>query len=195
VDLRKVDLTRETKETKVTIELNPDVRDEVDIATGVPFVNHLLEAMAFHGGFGLKIRASGDVDIDHHHLVEDIGLVLGTLLHRIAADFGNIKRFGYSVIPMDEALSEVSIDVCGRPTLVFNNDFPQSKIGDFDLCLIQEFLKALTNSAKVAVHAHIRYGRNSHHMAESLFKALGKALRQAYTQTEELQSTKGTIMK
>ena len=192
---RKVDLTRETKETKVMIEFNPDVQDGIEIDSGVPFVNHLLEAMAFHGGFGLKIKARGDVDVDHHHVVEDIGLVFGSILHKITTDSGNIHRFGYSVIPMDEALSEVSIDACGRPTLVFANNFPQSKIGDFDLCLVQEFLKALASKAKIAIHAQIRYGENSHHMAESLFKALGKSLSQAYSKADDLQSTKGTLMK
>lgn len=195
MNLRKVELTRETKETKVTIEFNPDVQDGIEIDSGVPFVNHLLEAMAFHGGFGLKIRARGDVDVDHHHVVEDIGLVFGKLLHKITTGSGNIHRFGYSVIPMDEALSEVSIDACGRPTLVFADNFPQNKIGDFDLCLVQEFLKALTSKAKIAVHAQIRYGENSHHMAESLFKALGKSLSQAYSKADDLQSTKGTLMK
>ena len=177
------------------IEFDPDAQEGIEIDTGVPFVNHLLEAMAFHGGFGLKIQARGDVEVDHHHIVEDIGLVFGSALHKVATDYGNVHRFGYSVIPMDEALSEVTIDVCGRPTLVFTDSFPQGRIGDFDLCLIQEFLKALTSRAKIALHAKVRYGENSHHMAESLFKALGKSLREAYSKSEDLRSTKGTLTK
>ncbi|MBN1797440.1 MAG: imidazoleglycerol-phosphate dehydratase HisB [Spirochaetales bacterium] len=192
---RKSQLTRKTKETHVTIEINLDKSDTIDIATGVPFFNHLLHAMAFHGNFGLKVKAEGDIDVDAHHIVEDLGLVLGEILCGLVTNSGSVMRFGHAVIPMDEALSEIAIDVCGRPTCVYDAEFPQTTVGAFDLLLLREFFFALANRAKISIHVRTRAGKNSHHMAESLFKALGKALSQAYTYNEKIKniSTKGTI--
>ena len=192
---RKAQLTRKTKETHVAIEIDLCQSGAIDVATGVPFFNHLLHAMAFHGQFNLKVKAEGDTDVDAHHIVEDIGLVLGDILSGLVKDSASIMRFGHAVIPMDEALSEIALDVCGRPTCVYNAEFPQATVGNFDLLLLREFFFALANRAKISIHVYTRSGKNSHHMAESLFKALGKALGQAYAYNEKITdiSTKGTI--
>jgi len=191
---RKIEISRKTKETDITLTLDMDSKG-VEIDTPVPFFNHMLTAMAFHGGFALRIKASGDIDVDAHHIVEDIGIVLGDALSQSAAKAVSVKRYGYSVIPMDEALSEVVIDICGRPTMVLNATFPQPYSGTFDMSLIREFLIAVSNRAAIALHCISRYGENSHHIAEALFKALGKALAQAYAVNDDKQvlSTKGLI--
>jgi imidazoleglycerol-phosphate dehydratase len=193
---RKTISSRKTKETDIHIEIDPDGEGNISIKTGVPFLDHLLHAMAFHGGFDLTIKAKGDLDVDPHHLIEDTGIVLGQTLLNIVTEYGSIVRFSYAIIPMDDALSEVVIDVCGRPSLIYKAMFPQRRVGDFDTALLKEFLTGLTSRAGMSLHAHIRYGENSHHMAESLFKALGKAIKIAYTKTGDNQgemSTKGTI--
>ena len=193
--IREVQLSRKTKETQINIGLDMDQRGDIRINSPVPFFNHLLESMAFHGGFRLTVDAAGDTEVDPHHLIEDVGLVLGDLLYRLVNEHGGVKRFGHAVIPMDEALSEVTVDVCGRPTLSLITDFPQEWVGDFDCALVREFLQALSSRARVSLHAEVRRGENSHHMVESLFKALGKVLKQAYTQESDTLSTKGTILK
>ena len=189
-----ITINRKTKETDIILSLDMAGKG-VEIDTPAAFFNHMLTAMAFHGGFALSIQASGDVEVDLHHLVEDIGLVLGDALSQAAAKTGVVKRFGYSIIPMDEAVSEVVIDICGRPSMVLNADFPQPKAGTFDMCLIREFLIALSNRAQIALHCTCRYGQNSHHMAEALFKALGKAIAQSYAavDSDQVLSTKGLI--
>lgn len=192
---RKVSLKRTTKETDIFMELDPDANGEISISTTVPFLDHMLTAMAFHGRFNLKVEATGDIEVDPHHLVEDAGLVLGELLNKITQMDTNVKRFAHTIIPMDEALSEIVIDVCGRPTLVYNMLLPQERVGLLDMALIREFFIALTNRAKISLHVNTRYGENSHHIVEAAFKALGKALKQAYT-LEEISggiSTKGSI--
>jgi imidazoleglycerol-phosphate dehydratase len=186
---------RKTKETEIKMVVDPDLTGKIstDIDTGLPFFSHLLKAMSFHGQFNLQVEARGDLEVDGHHLVEDIGLVLGEVLKKIQENSGMLKRFGHAVVPMDEALSEIAIDVCGRPTLVYEAEYPQTLVGNFDLCLLREFLMGLSDRAKISLHADVRRGINSHHMAESLFKALGRALKEAYTLTEwESMSTKGT---
>ena len=191
---RTVVLKRKTKETDIKLTLDLDAKG-VEIDTPVAFFNHMLTAMAFHGGFALKIKADGDIDVDPHHLIEDIGLVLGDALAKSAEKAGVVKRYGYSIIPMDEAVSEVVIDICGRPSMVLNAEFPQAYSGTFDMCLIREFLIALSNRAQIALHCTCRYGQNSHHMAEALFKALGKAIAQSYAaaDSDQVLSTKGLI--
>jgi imidazoleglycerol-phosphate dehydratase len=149
--------------------------------------------MAFHGAFSIRVEALGDTDVDPHHLVEDVGLVLGDTLAKLSWDTGPVKRFGHAVIPMDEALSEVTVDVSGRPSLIYQASFPQSHAGDFDLALLREFMVALSGRARISLHGTVRYGENSHHMAESLFKALGKAIGQAYTFEDKVLSTKGAL--
>ena len=191
---RTVVLKRKTKETDIKMTLDMAAKG-VQIDTPVAFFNHMLTAMAFHGGFALSVKADGDIDVDPHHLIEDMGLVLGDALAKSAEKTGVVKRYGYSIIPMDEAVSEVVIDICGRPSMVLNAEFPQAYSGTFDMALIREFLIALSNRAQIALHCTCRYGQNSHHMAEALFKALGKAIAQSYAAADSNQvlSTKGLI--
>jgi imidazoleglycerol-phosphate dehydratase len=189
---RKKSLHRSTGETEIDLTLDFNSRD-IELGLRLPFFSHMLNAMAFHGGFSLSIGAQGDIDVDPHHLIEDIGLVMGSALYEIVEDTGPVNRFGHSVIVMDDALSEVTIDAANRPFMVFHADFPQQTIGAFDTALVAEFLTALSNSAKITLHGACRYGRNSHHMVEALFKALGKAIGQAYSPVEQLLSTKGVL--
>jgi imidazoleglycerol-phosphate dehydratase len=190
---RTVRVERKTAETDITLELEPDSPGSVKIDTGIPFFDHMLHAMAFHGGFGLDLVAKGDLLVDFHHTVEDTGLALGEAFWNLTERFGPVERFGHAVIPMDEALAEVTLDVCGRPTAVFRADFPQPACGLFETALVREFFTAFANSSRSAVHAECRYGLNSHHMAEALYKSLGKALAQAYRPSTLVRSTKGSL--
>ena len=192
--MAKQKFERKTKETDITISLDIDREGDVSIATGVPFFDHLLTAMAFHGGFVLDVKASGDIEVDPHHLVEDTGLVLGECLKKTLDEGVNVNRYGHAVIPMDDALSEVTIDACGRPYLDFRAVFPQERSGDFDMWLIREFLLGLANRGLLNIHAACRYGENSHHMAEALFKALGIALKEGFIRLPVgVRSTKGVL--
>ncbi len=190
---RRVEITRTTRETDISLSLDPDGPRGGEIRTGLPFFDHLLTSMAFHGKMGLTISAKGDLDVDPHHLVEDTGLVLGQALSGLLERGGSVARFGHAVVPMDEALAEVVIDVCGRPTLVWLASFPQARAGSFDLSLLREFYGALAAQARMSLHVEVRRGENSHHMAEASFKALGRALSQAYGPGGEQMSTKGQI--
>ncbi len=189
-----ISLQRTTKETKIELELDMGAALPPQIRTPLPFFDHLLSSMAFHGRFYLGLKADGDVEVDPHHLVEDVGLVLGMALHQYQQGLNGFERFGHAVVPMDESLSEVSIDVCGRPVCVYTANYPQMRAGQFDLWLIREFLLALSQKAQIALHARCRYGENAHHMVESLFKALGRAMAAAYRNTGgEVPSTKGLL--
>ena len=193
---RIVRLERNTKETHIRLELSLDEASEPQLSLGLPFFEHMLRAMAFHGGFGLNIEGKGDTDVDPHHLVEDVGLVLGSALHEALERFGAVQRYGWALIPMDDALSEAAIDVCRRPYLVYDAAYPQSHSGDFDMSLFREFFQALANRAQINLHLHCRYGHNSHHMSESLFKALGKTIAMAYRSADSnlaSMSTKGAL--
>jgi len=193
VTSRRASFNRKTAETDVSLELAPDEGGKPVAQTGVPFFDHLLTAMAFHGRLGLTVRARGDIEVDEHHLVEDVGIALGEALSRLLEQ-GPVERFGHAVAPMDEALAEVAVDVCGRPTLVFSGDFPQARVGTFEAALVREFLAGLAARARIALHALLRSGLNSHHLAEALFKALGLALRRAYAPAAAGgMSTKGTL--
>lgn len=191
---RKIEITRKTKETDISLSLDLD-GGSIQISTGIPFFDHLLTAMTFHGNIGIDLSAKGDLQVDPHHLVEDTGLVLGSALRQTVDNYGAITRFAHTTIPMDEALSEITLDVCGRPYLVYKADYPQEYSGQFQMALLKEFFTALSNAAGMAVHAECRYGENSHHMAESLFKALGKALKRSFTLTnsKKVMSTKGKL--
>jgi len=194
--MSRASIERNTKETQIRLTLDLDRKDAPQIATGVPFFDHLLTAMAFHGGFYLEVRAQGDLDVDPHHLVEDTGIVLGDALKKAQEARGGVVRYGSSVIPMDDALSEVAVDVCGRAYWVYQAQFPQTHAGAFDLSLVREFFIGLANRAQINLHALCRYGSNGHHMVEALFKALGKALAQAYAPREggsAAMSTKGLV--
>ncbi len=193
---RKILLQRTTKETDITVELDLSGEGGIEIKTQLPFFNHILTSMAFHGNFALKISGVGDIDVDPHHLVEDIGLVLGEALNKTIEEFGPVMRFANSVIPMDDAVSEITIDAGGRAYCVFKADFPQPYSGNFDMSLLKEFFTALVNKSQMTLHAECRYGENSHHMAESLFKALGRAIQKAYQPLEkgkDVLSTKGMV--
>jgi imidazoleglycerol-phosphate dehydratase len=173
-----------------------DGTEPSSVESGVPFLDHLLGAMAHHGGFHLTLRAQGDLAVDPHHLVEDVGIVIGSALTETVTRFGPIARFGWSLIPMDEALAEAAMDVCGRPGCVYRANFPQPRAGDFDLSLLRELAHGLVSTARMSLHLDARYGENGHHMAEAMFKALGKALAQAYRPaTGEIagMSTKGVV--
>lgn len=192
---RSSTVERATKETQIRLTLDLSTREPIDLKLGVPFFEHILHAFAFHGGFSLVVDGRGDVEVDPHHLVEDVGIVLGTALSQIVSEHGSVARFGHAVIPMDDALSEATVDVCGRPYLVYEADYPQSRSGSFDMSLVREFLSGLTSAARINLHGHCRYGVNSHHMAEALFKAAGKAIAQAYAPADGALplSTKGSI--
>lgn len=193
---RSVSVNRATKETDVRVTLNLSRIREIEIdVEGLPFLRHLLEAMSFHGGFSLAVSAKGDIDVDPHHLVEDVGIVLGDAFARVVTEHGNVERFGHAVIPMDDALAEVTIDACGRPYLVYSASYPQERAGSFDLSLVREFFHGFASTARVNLHAAARYGENGHHMAEALFKAFGKALAQAFrpAANDAPLSTKGSL--
>lgn len=193
---RTVSIKRDTKETQIELTLNMSGTGEVSINTGLPYLDHMLTAMAFHGKFDLTIDAKGDIEVDPHHLVEDTGLVLGDALRTTVEKFGGVKRYAQSAIPMDEALSEVVIDVCMRPYLVYKADYPQEFSGNFQMFLLREFFHALTAKGAFTLHAICRYGENAHHMSEALFKALGRGLKEAYTPIDsgtDSMSTKGKL--
>jgi imidazoleglycerol-phosphate dehydratase len=193
---RTVEVRRQTKETEVRLELDMDGGGPNSVESGVPFLDHLLSAMSHHGGFRLSLRARGDLAVDPHHLVEDVGIVLGLALAETVDRHGAVARFGWSLVPMDEALAETVVDVCGRPTCVFGASFPQPAVGGFDLALLREFATGLVSTAKISLHLTVRCGDNSHHMAEALFKSLGKTLGQAYRSAgggAEGMSTKGAV--
>jgi imidazoleglycerol-phosphate dehydratase len=187
-----VTISRSTRETQITLTLDPDAPAEPQVRTGLPFFDHLLASMSFHGRFALTVQAKGDLEVDPHHLVEDVGLVLGQALGGVL-EKGPVARFAHAVVPMDEALSEVTIDVCGRPTLVLDATFPQPVAGTFDLSLLKEFFTGLASQARISLHVEVRRGENSHHMAEAAFKALGRALAGAYGPEDRPMSTKGRI--
>jgi imidazoleglycerol-phosphate dehydratase len=191
---RGTSVTRTTKETDITVTIAFGEWFEPEVNTGLPFLDHMLSACAFHGRFGLRIAARGDLEVDAHHLVEDTGLVLGSCLAKLLEEGGPVRRFGHAVIPMDEALSETTIDVCGRPTLRYNPRFPQDWSGDFPMWLFREFFLGLATNARIALHLDCRYGENAHHMIEALFKSLGKAIAAAYAPAGDAgMSTKGVI--
>ena len=192
-----IEISRKTAETDIKLKLDLEKKEKPQINTGLPFFNHMLHAMAFHGQFYLKIEASGDIDVDPHHLVEDTGLVLGQALLKSFSDKSAINRYGNAKIPMDDALSEVIIDVCNRPYLVYQVGFPQENSGSFANFLFKEFFQALVSEAKINLHLITHYGENSHHRSESLFKAAGIAIEYAFRKTGEKgtgsMSTKGMI--
>ena len=193
---RTAKIHRKTKETDITVELNLDPRDGGDYSneTGVGFFDHMLDHVGRHGRFGLHVKAEGDYQIDDHHTVEDVGIVLGQALEKALGDKKGIERYGFASAPMDEALARVSIDLAGRSALMFNAKFPSKKIGTFETQLVREFLHALTQNGKFACHVEVPHGDNDHHIAEAIFKALGRALRDAVRVTgKDVPSTKGSL--
>ena len=192
--MRNAMITRKTKETDITVELSLDERF-AEIDTGIGFFDHMLTAMAVHGGFGLKVKAQGDLFVDCHHTVEDTGIVIGKALGKALGDKGGIARFGSFYVPMDEALGFCSLDISGRPFLVFDASFPEERVGSYDTCMTEEFMRALAFNAGITLHLRALYGKNSHHITEALYKALGHSLRQAVKPLEQggALSTKGVL--
>ena len=195
--MRQTEITRNTLETRITVRLNLDGSGQHRFASGVPFLDHMLEQVARHGMIDLEIEAQGDLHIDAHHTVEDIGITLGQALAKALGDKQGIRRYGHAYVPLDEALSRVVIDLSGRPGLTFNVDFKRAMIGAFDVDLVGEFFQGLVNHALMTLHIDNLRGENAHHQAETVFKAFGRALRMALEHDSRaagsIPSTKGTL--
>ena len=176
---RIVKIERKTKETKIKLELNLEGSGISDVKTGIGFLDHMLDLWTFHGLFNLKLTCKGDLEIDTHHTTEDIAIALGNALDKALGEKKGIFRYGFSYVPMDEALLRVALDLSGRPEFVFSGEFLQSSIGNLDTQMIRHFFKSLAISSRMTLHMSILYGINDHHKCEGLFKALGRALRQA----------------
>src|SRR3954470_75091 len=178
---RAADVSRQTKETRVKVALNLDGVGKSSPETGVGFFNHMLDLLARHALIDLTVNAEGDLGVDAHHTVEDVGIVLGQALEKALADKRGIYRYGWAIVPMDESLAQVAIDLSGRPAFVYHVQYRGSLIGQFPVELVEEFFKALATTAKMNLHIAVPYGTNNHHIAEAIFKAVAKALRQAIT--------------
>lgn len=191
--IRQATICRETKETQIALYLNLE-GGERKIETGIGFFDHMLNSFAVHGGFGLILKCTGDLEVDGHHTVEDVGIALGQALARILGDRAGIARFGSSYVPMDEALGFCALDISGRPYLVYDASMPQPMCGQYDTCLTVEFMRAFATHAGITLHLKSMYGDNAHHITEALYKALARALRQAVTETGgEVLSAKGVL--
>jgi len=194
--MRSATVERTTKETEVSLNINLDGTGKGEIATTIPFFDHMLNLFATHGMCDLSIRASGDTDVDYHHLVEDVGICLGQALKDALGDKRGISRYGAALVPMDESLCQVSIDISGRPYLVFDVDFNNKTVRDFDPLLFKEFFKALSDQGGITLHVNLMYGTNAHHMIEAVFKAFARSLHRAVsidTRITGVMSTKGSL--
>ncbi len=193
---RAVTVHRKTKETDIQVSVDLDGRGELTGSVGVGFVDHMLELMARHGRFDLEVRGKGDLHVDQHHLVEDLGITLGQALAQAAGDKAGMARFGQAAAPMEETLAECVVDFCGRPHLEFRVELPKGKVGEFDIELTEDFFRALAMHAGLTLHLRLHYGRNAHHIIEALFKATARALAQSVTVDPAIQgvlSTKGKL--
>ncbi len=193
---RTATVARKTKETDIQLDLDLDGGGTARVATGIPFLDHMLELLSRHGFFDLSVQARGDLDVDYHHTVEDVGLVLGQALREALGDKAGIRRFGESTVPLDEALVQTVVDLSGRPFFVYDVTIKQAKIGTFDVELIHDFLLALTNQAGMNLHVRMLSGRNPHHIVEATFKGLARALDLATQRDGRVRgvlSTKGTL--
>ena len=196
MSLRVSEKHRKTNETDIHVHLNLDGTGQYEISTGIPFLDHMLAQLARHGRMDLKIEAKGDLEIDGHHTVEDVGLTLGQALDDALQERRGISRFGHAYVPLDDALSRVVVDFSGRPHLTFNAKFDSSKIGDLQTELIEEFFKAIVQEGRLNMHVESIYGRNQHHIAETIFKAAARALHLATRiepGNEDVPSTKGIL--
>lgn len=194
---RTATVKRDTLETQIQVKLNLDGTGKGVFDTGVPFLEHMLDQVARHGLVDLEIKAKGDIDIDDHHSVEDIGITLGQAFSEALSDKKGIRRYGHAYVPLDEALSRVVIDFSGRPGLEYGVTFSRARIGEFDVDLLSEFFQGFVNHAKATVHIDNLRGKNAHHIAETIFKAFGRALRMAIEADERMAgvmpSTKGSL--
>jgi imidazoleglycerol-phosphate dehydratase len=193
---RNAEITRNTLETQISVKLDLDGSGNSRLATQVPFLDHMLDQVARHGVFDLEIEARGDLHIDAHHTVEDVGITFGQALAKAVGEKKGVRRYGHAYVPLDEALTRVVIDLSGRPGLEFNIDFARARIGDFDVDLVHEFFQGFVNHALVTLHVDNLRGTNAHHQAETAFKAFGRALRMAVEpdpRTSGVPSTKGTL--
>ncbi len=189
-------INRKTSETQIAIELNLFGSGKYNINTGVPFLDHMLELWAKHGLFDLNVTATGDIEIDDHHTVEDIGLCIGKAINKALGDKTGINRYGFFILPMDEALVEVVFDLSGRPFVVFDVSWKQEQIKNFDVSLIEEFWRAVGTAAKANLHINLKYGKDAHHVSEAIFKAAARALCAAVAidpRRKDIPSTKGTL--
>ncbi len=196
--MRKADVNRNTLETQISVSLNLDGEGHGEFDTGLPFLDHMVDQIARHGVMNIRVKAQGDLQIDAHHTVEDIGITLGQAFARAIGDKKGVRRYGYAYVPLDEALSRVVIDLSGRPMMTYDVPFTRDKIGDFDVELVREFFQGFVNHAAITLHMDNLRGVNSHHQAESLFKAFGRALRMAAEfdpriSSQAMPSTKGSL--
>ena len=193
---RKAEVRWKTKETAVVLKLNLDGSGKHTIVTGIPFFDHMLSLLAYHSRMDLSLKAKGDIGVDAHHTVEDVGICLGDGIRKALGEAKGIQRYGMAMIPMDETLVSVAADLSMRPHLVFRMKLRRSKIGTFDPELVEEFFRAFCNHARITLHINLLYGRNSHHMVEAVFKGFGRAFREAVSFDErvsEIPSTKGIL--
>ena len=192
---RTAEITRKTKETDISIKLDLDSSGSVSIDTGIGFLDHMLTALAVHGGFSLTVKCDGDLNVDGHHTTEDIGIVLGMAFREALGDKSGIMRYGSAFIPMDESLAFCSLDISARPFLVFNAQFTNERVGEFDTCLTEEFMRSFAFNAGITLHLRVEYGSNDHHKIEALFKALAYALKAAVKRNTDgsVASTKGVL--
>lgn len=191
--MRTAKVDRRTKETDIKIMLNLDGEGKYTIDTSIPFLDHMLSLICKHGLFDMKIKARGDTDVDYHHTVEDIGIVLGKAVKQALGNMKGISRYGQASVPMDEALASVSLDISGRPYLVYKIEFPKrSKIRNFDPDLVEDFLQAFVSNSSITLHVGSPYGRNTHHIIEAIFKAFGRALRQAVAIDQRVKGVPST---
>jgi imidazoleglycerol-phosphate dehydratase len=194
--MRTAEISRKTKETKIRLSVDLDGTGKASIKTGVGFFDHMLDLLARHSLIDLAVEASGDLHVDAHHTVEDVGIVLGQAIEKALGDKRGFYRYGWAIVPMDESLAQVAIDLSGRPAFVFSANFRGDAIGGFPTELIEEFLKSVATNGKLNLHVNSPYGTNNHHIAEAIFKATAKALRQAVSfdeRNKDVPSTKGSL--
>jgi imidazoleglycerol-phosphate dehydratase len=191
---REAKFERKTKETDIRVEMNIDGIGKYDIDTGVGFLDHMLTHLSKHGKIDMSVKAKGDIEVDPHHTVEDVGIAIGECLTKALGDKKGIARYGNSSVPMEDAMASVAVDLSGRPFCVYDVKYRTEKIGDFDVECIEEFLRSFANSGKFNLHVNVPYGTNSHHIAEAIFKALGQSLAKAVKIVgDDIPSTKGTL--